>query len=141
MDQIGFGLLLDYLYNRFAVTCIVSIIGCSIRELAGSMSSKKKISINKLIASTLFSTVLMCAVGEHIKMVFSVYVLSCVIVGIWSSTLINLVMNKKFMAKLTSTVFKTAADKVLRATGEAIDDYIESEDNKKKQDKNSSKKE
>lgn len=132
MDQIGFGLLLDYLYNRFAVTCILSIIGCSIRELAGSMSGKKRISIKKVIASTLFSTVVMCALGEYVNMVFSVYVLSCVFAGIWSSTLMNLAMNKKFVTKVTSTLFKTATDKALRAAGEAIDEYIESEDKKKR---------
>ena len=71
MEQPTFTLLLDYLYSQFAVTFILSIVGVVIRVTVKTINNKDRVSIGKLIASTMFSTFLMCAVREYIHINFS----------------------------------------------------------------------
>ena len=130
MEQPTFTLLLDYLYSKFAVTFILCIIGVVIKVIITTVNNKQRVSIGKLIASTMFSTFLMCAIGEYIHINFSIYVLLSVVVGMWSTNLVALFLNSKFMSNLTLKYLKKVAGPVAKSISEALDE----EDTGDKQD-------
>ena len=131
MDHLTFTLLLDYLYNRFAVTLVLCSIGVMLRNVTNDFSYKRKVSLGKTVASSVFSTVLMCAVRDYIDIAFGIYVLICLLVGMWSTKLISLVADSKFMGKVTKRLLKNLANPV----AEAVSDVLDEEENKKKDDK------
>lgn len=122
MEQFTFTLLLDYIYNKFALTFLITILGVVIRTLMSNVSAKQKVSIGKVLASTVFSTILMCAIRELIPFTFTVYVLVCVIVGMWSMKIVSLVMDSKFMTKFISKYLKSIAGPVAKSLSDALDD-------------------
>lgn len=132
MEQPTFTLLLDYLYSQFAVTFILSIVGVVIRVMVKTINNKDRVSIGKLIASTMFSTFLMCAVREYIHINFSVYVLLCVVVGMWSSSIVSIVLNSKFMSSLVRKYLKRTAGPVAKSIVDALDEPVEDSDKKVK---------
>ena len=122
MEQPTFTLLLDYLYSKFAVTFILCIIGVVIRIISTAVNNKQRVSRGKLIASTMFSTFLMCAIGEYIHINFSVYVFLCVVVGMWSTNIVSLALDSKFMSKVTLKCLNKVASPVAKSISEALDD-------------------
>lgn len=122
MEQPTFTLLLDYLYSKFAVTFILCIVGVIIKVIITTVNNKQRVSIGKLIASTMFSTFLMCAIGEYIHINFSIYALICVVVGMWSTNLVALFLNSKFISNLTLKYLKKVAGPVAKSISEALDE-------------------
>lgn len=122
MEQFTFTLLLDYIYHKFAITFILCMIGIVIRLLMKNVNVKQKIGIGKVIASTMFSTILMCAIGEWIDFEFTVYVLVCVIVGMWSMAIVQLVMDSKFMTKFLNKYLKSIAGPVAKSLSDALEE-------------------
>lgn len=132
MDPISFSLLLDYLYNNFAITFVFSLIGVSVGQIARNVSKNNAIKIKRVIASAVFSTVVLCAVNEYFKVSFSIYVLICMIVGIWSDRLLRLVTNSKFMTKFITNLFKKIATPVTTAISETLEESEKEKSDKKK---------
>lgn len=122
MEEFTFTLLLDYLYHRFSITFILTMLGVVIRILMSSVSSKQKVSIGEVLASTMFSTILMCAIAEAIQIAFTLYVLICVVAGMWSTKIVNLAMNSKFMTKLVTKYLKNIAGPVAKTLTDTLDD-------------------
>lgn len=140
MEQFTFTLLLDYIYNKFALTFLITILGVVIRTLMSNVSAKQKVSIGKVLASTVFSTILMCAIRELIPFTFTVYVLVCVIVGMWSMKIVSLVMDSKFMTKFISKYLKSIAGPVAKSLSDALDDEDNNVDEEKSTTNNKYKK-
>lgn len=140
MEQFTFTLLLDYIYNKFALTFLITILGVVIRTLMSNVSAKQKVSIGKVLASTVFSTILMCAIRELIPFTFTVYVLVCVIVGMWSMKIVSLVMDSKFMTKFISKYLKSIAGPVAKSLSDALDDENDNVDEEKSTTNNKDKK-
>lgn len=132
MDPISFSLLLDYLYNNFAITFVFSLIGVSVGQIARNVSKNNAIKIKRVIASAVFSTVVLCAANEYFKVSFSIYVLICMIVGIWSDRLLRLVTNSKFMTKFIMNLFKKIATPVTTAISETLEESEKEKSDKKK---------
>lgn len=128
MDQLTFTLLLDYIYNRFAVTLVLCSVGVVIKNIINDISSKRKVSIGKTVASSMFSTVLMCAVRDYIDIAFSAYVLICLIVGMWSTKIVSLVADSKFMGKVTKRLLKSIANPVADAVSDVLDEENKNND-------------
>lgn len=140
MEQFTFTLLLDYIYNKFALTFLITILGVVIRTLMSNVSAKQKVSIGKVLASTVFSTILMCAIRELIPFTFTVYVLVCVIVGMWSMKIVSLVMDSKFMTKFISKYLTSIAGPVAKSLSDALDDEDDNVDEEKSTTNNKDKK-
>lgn len=124
MGTTTFTLLLDYLYNKFTVTFILSIIGISIKEVVYNVNAGQRISISKVLASTIFSTIIMCAVRECIDLSFGVYVLLCVVASMWSPKLISLAMNTKVIGAIIKKCVKVTLSETIADT---IEDVIDEE--------------
>lgn len=130
MDQLTFTLLLDYIYNRFAVTLVLCSVGVGIKNIINDFSYNRKVSIGKTVASSMFSTVLMCAVKDYIDIAFSVYVFTCVIVGMWGTKIISLVADSKFMGKVTARLLKSITNPVTDAVSNVLDEENKNNDDK-----------
>lgn len=126
MDQLTFTLLLDYLYSKFAVTFILSIVGIVIRLVIKNVGTKQKVSIGRFIASAVFSTILLCALRNYVDIDFSVYVFLCIVVGMWSPNLVSVVLDSKFMGNLLKKYLKGISEPVAKSLSDALE-----EENKK----------
>lgn len=138
--------LLDYLYNRFAVTylmCFLGVmIGQSLRIFSNGLKKIKPASAFNIAMQGALVTVIMCALQDFINIKsMNVYVLCCTFIGLWSPLVIKLITNLTVVKKLIVNITKRLKDPVMAAVGETIDQMDENElsDNNKKeiQDTNS----
>lgn len=132
MDSIYVSLFLEYLYKKFAVTFILCLIGAFLKQSTLNSKKANKIKLSSLFSPTIFSTILMCAVVDYIEMNFSIYAVVCVLVGMWSSILLKLFLDTKFIKKLVAIVLK----KVSGPLSEYSDELIEEIEEEQKEDKN-----
>ena len=72
----------------------------------------------------------MCAVKDYIDIAFSIYVLACVIIGMWSTRIISLVADSKFMGKVTKRLLKSIANPVADAVSDVLDEENKNNDGK-----------
>lgn len=136
MDSLSIYLLLDYLYNEFAVTFILSVIGVSIREIVGNINEKRKIHIGRVMVSSLFSTVAMCALGDYVHFNFSLYALVCVIFGMWSIKIVSFVLTSRFANAVMKSVAKNAPGVASDIVKSAMEDEEDDPQKKMGQNKN-----
>lgn len=138
MDNYTLGLLLDYLYNKFAVTFILSLVGASMREVfVTNRNRKNHIKISKLLTSAIMVTVLLCALGELYKFDFSVYVLVCVMCGLWGEFIVTrILLNRRIMISFIINLFKKLGGSFSSAAAEAL---AEEDKNKKSNRKKTNK--
>lgn len=134
MNDITVDILLEFLYNHFAVTFIFCLTGALIRETARSTTSKDKeskmLNIKRIVTSTMFSTFLMCACAEYIDLPFSVYAITSVFCGMWGLVMVNLALNGKFITKLSKSMFKKMiTDPLIKSAVESATEALE-KDNK-----------
>lgn len=131
MNQLTFTLFLDYFYNNFAVTFVLCCMGVAIRNIVNeSNTNNNKISITKTMASSIFSTTLVCAVNEYIDISFNTYALVCVLIGIWSAKIISLATNSKFMGKIVSKFLKGISSPIMKAVSDTLIEEDKDSDNK-----------
>lgn len=128
--------LLEFLYNKFAFTLGMCAVGSLMRSIYETGKKDKKIAFNikGIIVSTLFSTFLMCACSVYIDLAIEIYILLCVLCGIWGLALMKLVMDENFMVKLLANIGKKVADPIIKGTMETISDASKKEDDKDKSD-------
>jgi hypothetical protein len=136
MNDITVYVLLEFLYNRFAVTSLFCAFGSFIREVFRSTKSKesKMLDIKKIATSTVFSTFLMCACAEYIDLPFSVYAIASIICGMWGLVIINLVLNGKFISKLFINISKKVTDPIVKSAVETASEVMEQQNNENPKD-------
>lgn len=129
MDNCTLELLLDYLYNKFAVTFILSLVGASMREVFVTNKNRKNhIKISKLFMSAVLVTVLLCALSELYKFDFSVYVLVCVMCGLWGEFIATkILLNKRVIFNFVINLLKKLGGSFSSAAAETL-----AEENKNK---------
>ena len=138
MDNYTLGLLLDYLYNKFAVTFILSLVGASMREVfITNRNRKNHIKISKLVMSSVLVTVLLCALGELYKVSFSVYVLVCVMCGLWGEFIVSkILLNKRVIFNFVINLLKKLGGSFSSAAAETLaEENKNKKSNRKRQDK------
>lgn len=137
MDPISITVFLEYIYSKFAVTFILSIIGVSIREMLGNAKSKSdnkhtRIHLGKVITLTLFSTVVMCAAGDYIHVSFSIYVLLCILFGMWSRALIRIVTDNRFIKTFVVKFIGSISPPAGQSISDALDATEEDQNEERK---------
>ena len=137
-DDITVDILLEFLYNQFAVTFVFCFAGSIIREFMRSITSKDKeskmIDIRRIVTSTVFSTFLMCACAEYIDLPFGVYAISGVLCGMWGLAIINLVISDKFIYKFSTKVAKKIADPIIKSAVETASEVLDEQEIKDDQE-------
>lgn len=127
MDIISFSILLEYLYNKFVITFILVLIGSVVRETAISTLKLNEINANKILGSVILSSSLVCVVVDYIDIPFSMYTILCLLVGIWSKDITNILLNNKIMIIIIGKLFNSIKEPVTRSVTEAIIDELEKE--------------
>lgn len=142
MNDTSVDILLEFLYNQFAVTFIFCLIGSCIREGTRSVTSKDKkskmLSIKRIVTSTVFSTFLMCACAEYIDLPFSVYAITSVFCGMWGLVIVNIAMSGKFVGKFIAKTSKKITNSIIKNAVESASELLEEEE-KDKDDQNETK--
>lgn len=120
--------LLYYIYNRFAVTYLMCFLGVMIGrvvQVSYSNNNKKKhapINGTYLALQGALITVIMCALQDYLKIEsFNIYVLFCVLFGVWSPMIVGVITNIKFVKHFIVNISKKIKDPVIEAVGETID--------------------
>lgn len=115
-------ILLGYISN-LSLTFVIAICGAFTKEVYNAKKSKTKISILRLIASSLLCSIVMTAVAEYIESIsFGVFALICYIFGMWAFPVIDLLMNTKYIAIAVKDILKELKNPLLKGTANAIDD-------------------
>ena len=121
---VNFTTLLDYLYNRFLISFLICMIVIIIREYTNNSLIKKEhstIPITRILCSSILATVLACALIEYIHMTFSLYIVFCILSGVWSDKILKIITNnmvvkiffKNFLSLITSKEVSEAMDKTI----------------------------
>ena len=131
--------LLSYVTN-LCITLTIAIAGGFTREVYNYKKNNNRISIFRLIASALLSSVVMTAVAEYTDIKFSVFVLITYFFGMWAFSVIDIVMNAKYIAIAIKDVFKELKNPLLKGTANAIED-IRKEIKEEKKEKEAKEKE
>ena len=99
MNEITFSVLLEFLYNEFAVTFVFCFLGSCIRSISQTkkQDESKSFNVKRIVISTIFSTLLMCTFTEYIDLQFEVYAFASFFCGLWGLQLCKIAMNIKFI--------------------------------------------
>lgn len=133
--------LLDYVYNRFAVTYFMCFLGVIIGHILKIASKDLKqiapANALSLALQGVLITVIMCALQDFIEIKsFNMYVLCCIFLGIWSPVVIEILTSMRIIKKFIVNFGKKAKDPVISAVSETIN-QIDKENEKNKKDKDS----
>ena len=126
--------LLDFLYNEFAVTFILCIIGVVTKEFVVNVRKNKKFDKLKMTSAVILSSLIMCAVQFNLKLEYHVYIVCCVIGGGWSTYIASFVWGKKFMSESVPKLLRTMATPLAKALADIIEDSSKNDKNKKNKD-------
>ena len=140
MDVVSINILLEYLYKRYIVTFLLCLVGAFIKESTLSTAKVKKISVLRILSPSIFSSVLICALSDYIKVPFSVYTGICVLTGMWSYPVLKLFMSIKFIQKILKAVIANITGPLGKALTDISEDYYKEELEKAKKSNKKSKK-
>ena len=130
--ELNINILLEFLYNRFAITFLFCLAGSWIRAAfrKPKKDESKKLDIKRVVTSTLFSTFLMCACAEYIELSIGIYAGASVLCGMWGISIIQVVMSENFILVFISNLTKKVADPIVKSTMETVS-QVSKEKNKK----------
>lgn len=134
-EIINFGMFLEYLYNSFSITFLMCLLGVITKEYFSAVKNTKLIPIGKIILISIFSTIIMCAISNYINIPFSLYVLLCIIVGIWGEYLIRIVTNSKIIRIFAKNLKNNIKDPIGKTIAQTVEDLdITNTDDEEKRD-------
>ena len=149
MNIITLDMLLEFLYNQFIGAFVWCFLGSIAREVfdsrkADSNNKKKKkvrnIDVASMFIASIFSTILAIACTGYIKELrVEIYLLICIVLGIWGKTIMGCIMDRKFLYNFCTNVAKTIANPIIKSVAESASKTLEDKD--KQQSKKSDNKE
>ena len=86
------------------------------------MNKGNKINIKKIIISSLFGTVLLCGIDSYFKVSFNIYILICVLVGMWGFCILKACSNSGIMLVLLKHILGNIKDPVTKALKDTVDE-------------------
>lgn len=145
MQYISYAVLLDYILNRFLVVFAIVFFGSLVKDIYDTFINLSPISIKRILISSLFGTVVLCAVVESVKLSISAFVLVCFLSGVWSFKILEYMMSWKFVKVLIKNIFKSTKTVIGDAVSETLEDLNDEESSEEKSkalnDKNDTKEE
>lgn len=121
--------LLNYLYNDFAVTFVICLCGAIIKDTMDTYKNINKINIKRVIFSTIFVTILLCAIRVLIDVKFNIYIFICVVAGMWGYIVLDAFSNAKFMLIFLKKIAKGSNSTL----GNTISDVLEETEKEEKE--------
>ena len=154
MNVFTLDILLKFLYNQFIGAFVWCLAGSVAREFYDSKkvktdnSRKKKarnLDVASMFISPIFSALLACGCTGYIKELrVEVYLLICLILGVWGKTIMKCIMDGKFLYNFCTSMAKTIANPVIKGIVDSASKTLEAENKEKDKqlpDKESEKKE
>lgn len=135
MNQFSIDILLEFLYNKAAVTFAFCFIGSFIREYLLSSKTDSngknigKFNFGKVVIPAVFSTILMCACADYVKvdLHIEVYAIISVVLGMWGLSIIKAMLDKKSVNKLFKCLAKVITNPLIKNVVESASDTLEEE--------------
>ena len=126
MEDLSIDVLLEFLYNRFAVTFLLCMIGSITREMFLPTKKKKSqlLNIKKIVTSTVFSTFLMCTFADYIDLTFSAYAVLSILCGIWGLIIVQIAVNENFVQKLLLKFAEKLPESLAKAAAQSASETI-----------------
>lgn len=144
MEDLSIDVLLEFLYNRFAVTFLLCTLGSFTREIFLPAKKKKSqlLDIKRIVTSTVFSTFLMCTLADYIDLTFSAYAVLSILCGIWGLMIVQLAVNENFLQKLLLKFAEKLPESIAKSAAKSASETIcECCKDKDKEESDDSKKE
>ena len=113
---------LEYLYDKFAVTFILCIVGVFIKECIGNVRRNKKFNVKRILSSVIISSVIMCAISGNLSLNFEWYALVNILFGAWSNTIASFVLSSKFMTKYVPKFLRNIANPLAKTIADVLED-------------------
>ena len=140
MNEFSLDILLEFLYNKFAITIVFCLFGSFVKEyvtcrITGSNGKKGSFNGWKVIISAIFSTILVCVAADYISIALhiEVYMLISVIVGTWGFEILKCIIDKKFISTFFGSISKSITDPILKSAAESASKTLEDDKEKKKE--------
>lgn len=124
--------LLNYLYNDFTVSFVICLCGAIIKDVIDTYKNSTKINIRQIILSTIFTTILLCAIRVYITIEFNIYILVCIVAGMWGDSILQAFTNSTIIITILKKILKSINDPLSNVISHTIDEL---EDNKNHKDK------
>lgn len=115
--------LLNYLYNDFAVSFVICLCGAIIKDVIDTYKNTTKIKIEKIIFSSIFIAVLLCAINGYINIEFNIYIFVCLLTGLWSENIIKIFTSSKIILIFLNKFLSNFADPLFKSISDTIDEY------------------
>ena len=143
MNQFSIDILLEFLYAKFATTIVFCFFGAFVREYFTRRSTdsngkkSSKFNFGKVMISSIFSTFLLCAAADYVKidLHIEVYSIIAIVLGMWGMSIIKCIMDAKFINTFITNVGKTLANPILKSIAESLSKTLDTETNKNSNDK------
>lgn len=146
MNHFTIDILLEFLYEKYAITFVFCFFGSFVKEYITSRKTdsngKKgsKFNLVKVIISSIFSTFLVCIAADFIsvELKIEVYAILSIIVGIWGFELVKCLVDKKFIAAFCGSIASSFTNPILKSAAESASKTLEAqekEESKKSNDK------
>ena len=124
-------IILSYAFS-FLLIFIMAFVGSLCKEIRDkNITNEAKIRIVHVIISSIFISIIICAINSYMPMKFPLLVLTSFILGMWSTKIFDVVFNFKLMFIIIKNIFKQLSNPVMKGAGEAMQE-IQDESNKKK---------
>ena len=141
MNQFSFDILLEFLYNKFATTLMFCLFGSFVREylivkniIKTDSNSKNvgKLNPGKVVISAIFSTILMCACADYVKVSLNieVYAILSVVLGVWGLDILKALLDKNILKKFFKSVTELITDPLIKKAVESATEALEQESDK-----------
>jgi hypothetical protein len=138
MHEFTLALLIDYLYNKFLMAFVISLLGAFTRDVMDTYKNLSKINISKVVCSSIFSSVILSAIIDIVNWNFSVHVVVCFFTGLWSHKLLEFVMDWNIVKTFLVNILKNTKGTVAQSISETIKEVDDKDNSKEEQNSNTS---
>lgn len=126
MGMLSLSNVLEYLYDKFILTFILCLIGAIIREMMNTVKLLS-IDIKRMMASVVMASALMCIVVDYVHFQFSIYIVICIVAGVWSPYIMEMVLDSKFMGKLVRGILSGMKGPITKEVAKAMSEMDDEE--------------
>lgn len=150
MNVFTLDILLKFLYDQFIGAFVWCLAGSVAREFYDNKKTvpnrknkkvrKRNIDVAGMLISPLFSALLACGCTGYIKELrVEVYLLICIVLGIWGKTIMKCIMDGKFLYNFCTSAAKNIANPIIKSIVDSASKTLEDENKEKDKQQNDKK--
>ena len=129
--------LVLWLYKSFSLVFVITFFGSLMYDLMDTIKRKTKIGIKRTLISSLICSFVITPIFDLVENInFSIFILICFFIGIWSNKLVNYILDWIFAKKVLGLLIKELGKDISETVMKTID-TIDKEDKNKTDNDNS----